>query len=144
MDSNPEQFVTPVSPGKTRSLEVDMRTAARNRSRDIAGLNRRDKRLNGSVVARDPNSLYEKLRKLIGGKSASRLVKAERRAARAEPEAVEVLVRAEGSPNVETAQRAVDYALVKTHDETLLVLRDGLQLVSVNYEPSLIDQLEPK
>lgn len=144
------------NPWQERNNAVDENHLARLAARDLEAEQRKDKKLvkakrvvrmkdgktktlyydAGILATRDHGSLMEKLRKAVGGKAARRVLIAERRAARENPEAISVIATAmagdvamtdgSGFPIRTTLERGKDFAIVKREGEPQLVIADDL------------------
>lgn len=85
----------------------------------------------GILAVRDHGSVQEKLRSRFGGKRMRRILKAEKRAARENPEALTV-VAIDGDAR-HTLTRGVDFAMVRDGGEAVLVLHDAAKQFEASY-----------
>lgn len=146
-----------LSPWRQRMLEVDERYAALIAERDNANDQRKNKRMvpveyigkdgkkhrhmAGILVVRDHGSPQEKLRKAFGGKTMRRILKAERRAARENPDALVVHAIGEDESRNQLT-RGVDFAMIpRAHGGPTLVLHDMAQKFEATYSPEFADAL---
>ena len=87
----------------------------------------------GILAVRDHGSPQEKLRKALAGKSMRRILKAERRAGRVDPEALSVVAIGPGNER-NPLVRGVDFAMVPPgHGGPLLVLHDMAEKFEATY-----------
>lgn len=127
----------PFSDHRKRHLAVDERRAFELQQRDLAAEKRKNKDRYGVLRIRDHGGVPEKLRKMLGGKSMRRILKAERRAARNNPDALAVDGRLGFSAPMRQLQRGVDFALVPaSHGGPTLVLNSRVTEFSVSYDSS--------
>lgn len=146
-----------LSPWRQRMLEVDERYAALIAERDNANDQRKNKRMvpvdyidkegkkqrymAGILVVRDHGSPQEKLRKALGGKTMRRILKAERRAARENPDAL-VVHALDAEDNKHALTRGVDFAMIpRAHGGPTLVLHDMAEKFEATYSPGFADAL---
>jgi hypothetical protein len=112
-------------------IVVDKETGKRKTVRYVAGV----------LATRDHGSPQEKLRKALGGKSMRRILKAERRAGRVDPEALVVHAldeQGERHPLV----RGVDFAMIpRGHGGPTLVLHDRATKFEASYSSNFADAL---
>ena len=95
----------------------------------------------GILAARDHGSPQEKLRKALGGKTMRRILKAERRAARENPDALTVVAIGEDDTRNELV-RGVDFAMIpRAHGGPTLVLHDMATKFEASYSPGFADAL---
>lgn len=121
-----------LSPWRQRMLAVDENYAFLLQQRDLENENRKNKRqvrtakggIAGVLATRDHGSPQEKLRKAFGGKTMRRILKAERRAGRVDPEALTVHAIGENDER-NLLVRGVDFAMIpRAHGGPTLVLHD--------------------
>lgn len=151
-----------LSPWRQRMLEMDERYAARVAERDNANEARKNKRLvnatrtvidpktgkkkvvryiAGVLATRDHGSPKEKLRKAFGGKTMRRILKAERRAARENPDAL-VVHAIDEKDNRHLLTRGVDFAMIPpSHGGPTLVLHDMAQKFDATYNAGFANEL---
>ena len=137
-----------VSEHRKRMLQVDENYAMLVQMRDNENDDRKNKRMvncvgvdrktgktvrytAGILAVRDHGSVQEKLRGQFGGKRMRRILKAEKRAARENPEALTV-VAIDGDAR-HTLTRGVDFAMVRDHGESVLVLHDAAKQFEASY-----------
>ena len=90
---------------------------------------------------RDHGSPQEKLRKAFGGKTMRRILKAERRAARENPDALTVVAIGEDDSR-NPLTRGVDFAMIpRAHGGPTLVLHDMAQKFEASYSSNFADAL---
>ena len=145
---NAENGKTP-SDWRKRMLAVDENYAFLLQARDLENENKKNKRqvrtakggVAGALATRDHGSPQEKLRKAFGGKTMRRILKAERRAARENPEAL--VVHAIGQDGERNALvRGVDFAMIPAaHGGPTLVLHDMATKFEASYSNDFADAL---
>ena len=95
----------------------------------------------GILATRDHGSPQEKLRKAFGGKTMRRILKAERRAARENPDALTVVAIGEDDAR-HPLTRGVDFAMIpRSHGGPTLVLHDMAQKFEASYSSNFADAL---
>ena len=95
----------------------------------------------GILAVRDHGSPQEKLRKAFGGKTMRRILKAERRAARENPDALTVVAISEDDVR-HPLTRGVDFAMIpRSHGGPTLVLHDMAQKFEASYSSNFADAL---
>lgn len=131
-----------------RMLAVDENYAFMLQARDNANEQQKNKRMvrgkrgvAGVLAGRDRGSPQEKLRKALGGKTMRRILKAERRAARENSEALVVhAIGQDGEHNM--LARGVDFAMIPaSHGGPTLVLHDRATRFQVSYSNDFADTL---
>lgn len=148
----------PLSDWRKRMLAVDENYAFMLQVRDNENEQRKNKRAvrvtrldrktgknvtyNAGILAvRDHGSPQEKLRKAFGGKTMRRILKAERRAGRENPEALAVVAIDEKDERHELV-RGVDFAMIpRAHGGPTLVLHDMAQKFEASYSSNFADAL---
>jgi hypothetical protein len=137
-----------LSDWRKRMLAVDENYAFMLQARDNANEQQKNKRMvrgkrgvAGVLAVRDHGSPQEKLRKALGGKTMRRILKAERRAARENPEAL--VVHAIGQDGERNALvRGVDFAMIPAaHGGPTLVLHDMATKFEASYSNDFADTL---
>ena len=137
-----------LSDWRKRMLAVDENYAFMLQARDNANEQQKNKRMvrgkrgvAGVLAVRDHGSPQEKLRKALGGKTMRRILKAERRAARENPEAL--VVHAIGQDGERNALvRGVDFAMIPAaHGGPTLVLHDMATKFEASYSNDFADAL---
>lgn len=137
-----------LSDWRKRMLAVDENYAFMLQARDNANEQQKNKRMvrgkrgvAGVLAVRDHGSPQEKLRKALGGKTMRRILKAERRAARENPEAL--VVHAIGQDGERNALvRGVDFAMTPAaHGGPTLVLHDMATKFEASYSNDFADTL---
>ena len=138
-----------LSDWRKRMLAVDENYAFMLQARDNENEQRKDKRqvrtakdgVAGVLATRDHGSPQEKLRKAFGGKTMRRILKAERRAARENPDALTVVAIGEGDAR-HPLTRGVDFAMIpRAHGGPTLVLHDMAQKFEASYSSNFADAL---
>lgn len=130
----------PLSDHRKRRLALDERRAFDLQQRDLAAEKRKNKDRYGVLRIRDHGGVPEKLRKMLGGKSMRRILKAERRAARNSPDALVVEGKLGFSAPMQRLQRGVDFALVPAgHGGPTLVLNDRVTEFRVACDEASLD-----
>ena len=95
----------------------------------------------GNLATRDHGSPQEKLRKAFGGKTMRRILKAERRAARENPEALVVHAIADDGARNQLV-RGVDFAMIPAaHGGPTLVLHDMATKFDASYSNDFAEAL---
>ena len=95
----------------------------------------------GILAVRDHGSPQEKLRKAFGGKTMRRILKAERRAGRVDPEALTVHAIGENDKR-NLLVRGVDFAMIpRGHGGPTLVLHDMATKFEASYSSNFADAL---
>ena len=131
-----------------RMLAVDENYAFMLQARDNANEQQKNKRMvrgkrgvAGVLAVRDHGSPQEKLRKAFGGKTMRRILKAERRAARENSEALVVhAIGQDGERNM--LARGVDFAMIPaSHGGPTLVLHDMATKFEASYSNDFADTL---
>lgn len=137
-----------LSDWRKRMLAVDENYAFMLQARDNENEQQKNKRMvrgkrgvAGVLAVRDHGSPQEKLRKALGGKTMRRILKAERRAARENPEAL--VVHAIGQDGERNALvRGVDFAMIPAaHGGPTLVLHDMATKFEASYSNDFADAL---
>lgn len=137
-----------LSDWRKRMLAVDENYAFMLQARDNANEQQKNKRMvrgkrgvAGVLAVRDHGSPEEKLRKAFGGKTMRRILKAERRAARENPEALVVhAIGQDGERN--PLVRGVDFAMIPAaHGGPTLVLHDLATKFEASYSNDFADAL---
>ena len=132
-----------------RMLAVDENYAFLLQARDLENENKKNKRqvrtakggVAGVLATRDHGSPQEKLRKAFGGKTMRRILKAERRAARENPDALTVVAIGEDDAR-HPLTRGVDFAMIpRSHGGPTLVLHDMAQKFEASYSSNFADAL---
>ena len=130
-----------LSDWRKRMLAVDENYAFLLQARDLENENKKNKRqvrtakggVAGVLATRDHGSPQEKLRKAFGGKTMRRILKAERRAARENPDALTVVAIGEDDVR-HPLTRGVDFAMIpRSHGGPTLVLHDMAQKFEASY-----------
>lgn len=138
-----------LSDWRKRMLAVDENYAFLLQARDLENENKKNKRqvrtakggVAGVLATRDHGSPQEKLRKAFGGKTMRRILKAERRAARENPDALTVVAIGEGDAR-HPLTRGVDFAMIpRAHGGPTLVLHDMAQKFEASYSSNFADAL---
>lgn len=137
-----------LSPWRKRMLAVDENYAFLLQQRDLENEQRKDKRqvrskrgIAGVLATRDHGSPQEKLRKAFGGKTMRRILKAERRAARENPEALVVHAIADDGARNQLV-RGVDFAMIPAaHGGPTLVLHDMATKFDASYSNDFAEAL---
>ena len=130
----------PLSDERKRRLAIDERHAFTLQQRDLDAEKRKNKTSKGVLRIRDHGGVPEKLRKLVGGKSMRRILKAERLAARNTPEALVVEGQLGFSGPMQRLKRGVDFALVLAgHSGPTLVLNDRVKKFRVVCDEASLD-----
>ena len=138
-----------LSDWRKRMLAVDENYAFLLQACDLENENKKNKRqvrtakggVAGVLAIRDHGSPEEKLRKAFGGKTMRRILKAERRAARENPEALVVhAIGQDGERN--PLVRGVDFAMIPAaHGGPTLVLHDMATKFEASYSNDFADAL---
>lgn len=126
-----------------RDLENEQRKNKRGVT--VSRVNRQTKKTEtyraGILATRDHGSPQEKLRKAFGGKTMRRILKAERRAGRENPEAL-VVHALDEQDQKHALTRGVDFAMIpRAHGGPTLVLHDMAQRFEATYSNSFADAL---
>lgn len=138
-----------LSDWRKRMLAVDENYAFLLQARDLENENKKNKRqvrtakggVAGVLATRDHCSPQEKLRKAFGGKTMRRILKAERRAARENPDALTVVAIGEDDAR-HSLTRGVDFAMIpRAHGGPTLVLHDMAQKFEASYSSNFADAL---
>lgn len=138
-----------LSDWRKRMLAVDENYAFLLQARDLENENKKNKRqvrtakggVAGVLATRDHGSPQEKLRKAFGGKTMRRILKAERRAARENPDALTVVAIGEDDSR-NPLTRGVDFAMIpRAHGGPTLVLHDMAQKFEASYSSNFADAL---
>ena len=138
-----------LSDWRKRMLAVDENYAFLLQARDLENENKKNKRqvrtakggVAGVLATRDHGSPQEKLRKAFGGKTMRRILKAERRAARENPDALTVVAIGEDDAR-HPLTRGVDFAMIpRSHGGPTLVLHDMAQKFEASYSSNFADAL---
>lgn len=138
-----------MSDWRKRMLAVDENYAFLLQARDLENENKKNKRqvrtakggVAGVLATRDHGSPQEKLRKAFGGKTMRRILKAERRAARENPDALTVVAIGEDDSR-NPLTRGVDFAMIpRAHGGPTLVLHDMAQKFEASYSSNFADAL---
>lgn len=138
-----------LSDWRKRMLAVDENYAFLLQTRDNENEQRKDKRqvrtakggVAGVLATRDHGSPQEKLRKAFGGKTMRRILKAERRAARENPDALVVHTIGE-EDNRHLLTRGVDFAMIPPgHGGPTLVLHDMAQKFEATYSAGFANEI---
>lgn len=138
-----------LSDWRKRMLAVDENYAFLLQARDLENENKKNKRqvrtakggVAGVLATRDHGSPQEKLRKAFGGKTMRRILKAERRAARENPDALTVVAIGEDDSR-NPLTRGVDFAMIpRSHGGPTLVLHDMAQKFEASYSSNFADAL---
>ena len=138
-----------LSDWRKRMLAVDENYAFLLQARDLENENKKNKRqvrtakggVAGVLATRDHGSPQEKLRKAFGGKTMRRILKAERRAAHENPDALTVVAIGEDDAR-HPLTRGVDFAMIpRAHGGPTLVLHDMAQKFEASYSSNFADAL---
>ena len=138
-----------LSDWRKRMLAIDENYAFLLQARDNANEQQKNKRqvrtskggIAGVLAIRDHGSPQEKLRKAFGGKTMRRILKAERRAARENPDALTVVAIGEDDSR-NPLTRGVDFAMIpRAHGGPTLVLHDMAQKFEASYSSNFADAL---
>ena len=137
-----------LSDWRKRMLAVDEHYAFMLQARDNSNEQQKNKRMvrgkrgvAGVLATRDHGSPQEKLRKAFGGKTMRRILKAERRAARENPDALTVVAIGEDDSR-NPLTRGVDFAMIpRAHGGPTLVLHDMAQKFEASYSSNFADAL---
>jgi hypothetical protein len=130
--------------------QVDRRYYAGLAARDRVTENRKNRTIKGNVVANEEiGTVAKKLAKIMGGKSAQRTIKHERRLGRETPDALKVFVVFKNPVTGELireveAVRGRDFVLLRpAKGEPSLVLDDGIKEFRVEHSADFAETLLP-